>query len=134
MTKKQRMTSGTLKNKVMNKDTYQLRRKVMSFIYEIKNIVPDTPRVDVRITDSHDTDSNAKIVAQARLKDKVIWISDYIINKPENVFRNTVYHEMLHAVYGIGHDNDCPVMCQGTKNVSKEKCQKVYMSYVGNFN
>jgi hypothetical protein len=49
--------SKQLKNKDMNNEVYALRRRVMNFIYEARELA-ELPRVEVRITDSDFTKLN----------------------------------------------------------------------------
>lgn len=121
--RKRRTTSPDLKNLKMNKDTYKLRREAMSYIYEMKKLFPGLPRIDVRITEDH-----KKILGQGRMKGKVIWITKKAVTKRN--LRPIVYHEVLHAVKGVGHKKDCPLMSPVIKPISKTQCQSLFTKYM----
>lgn len=113
--------TNKLNNKRMNNQVYQLKRDVINIIYDLKRHV-NLPRITVRITDKHHN-----VLGRARLNDNVIWI-------PENTF-NTKYlyqvvlHEILHAVYGIQHNNKCKLMHEVVQNVSNKEALKIFLDY-----
>lgn len=113
--------SNLLTNKRMNNTVYQLKRDVINIIYDLKRLI-DLPRITVRITDS-----SRDCLGLARLNDNIIWI-------PENTF-NTKYlyqvvlHEILHAVYGIEHDESCLLMCPVVKTISNSKALEIFLNY-----
>ena len=109
----------------MNDDVYKLRRQVIDMIYEIKKVYSDIPRIDVRIGKS----KTCGVLGVARLNDNIIWIDDQSY-KNDDYLRNVVYHEILHAIYGIDHDEKCPLMCSTLKEViSKNECLKTFGDY-----
>jgi len=111
-----------LHNKRMNNQVYQLKRDVINIIYDLKRYV-NLPRITVRITDNQDN-----LLGRARMNDNVIWI-------PENTFNSkylyqVVLHEILHAVYGIEHNENCELMCAYvTKQLSKQKSLDIFLGY-----
>ena len=115
--------SSTLKNKKMDNRVYNLRRQVMKFIYEAKEIVT-LPYVDVRSTDDH-----RSILGQARLNDNIIWITEETITSSKYDLRTIVYHELLHAVYGITHHDNCPLMNPTPQPLSKTECQALFKKW-----
>jgi len=99
--------ASTQTNRKMNDETYKLRRVVMGHIYEAKALVPSLPRVDVRITDS----KVARILGVARMSDNIVWIpASTLEGYTAAQVRHVVFHELLHAVFGIEHNNVCPLM------------------------
>jgi hypothetical protein len=88
------------KNLKMNDDVYKLRRKVMDIIYDAKDLY-DLPRIDVRITSK--MKDNA--LGVATLKDNILWIQEDTIHLDKSKYdlRTIVYHEILHAVFGVPH-------------------------------
>jgi len=116
-------------NHKMNDDVYKLRRQVIDMIYEIKNVYSDIPRIDVRIGKS----KTCGVLGLARLNDNIIWIDDksFMTYRNNDFLRNVVYHEILHAIYGIEHDEKCPLMCSKLNEViSKDQCLKIFGEYV----
>lgn len=117
--------SKKLKNLNMNKNTYELRKKVINLLYEIKTIT-DIPRINVRITENDNT-----ILGLAIIRKNIIFISKRAIENYD--IRLIVYHEILHTVYGIKHNNSCPLMKETiNKNeiLEKSKIQKIFKKYV----
>jgi len=111
-----KLISPQLKNLQMNDDVYALRRKVIELIYEAKEL-DDLPRIEVRITED-----DKEILGQGRMNQNIIWISRRAVT--EFNLRPIVYHEILHAVYGVPHDEKCPLMRKTHKPLSKEVCQE----------
>jgi len=116
-------TTKLLANKTMNSDVYKLRTQVIELIYEIKKI-QDLPRIDVRITDDAEL-----TLGVAQLSSNIIWISERAIKDNRFDLRTVVYHEVLHAVYGILHDESCPLMKSKHTPLTKELCQSLFMKY-----
>ena len=112
----------------MNKNTYALRRKVINLIYEVKNSGVNLPRIEVRIGEPR----KKNLLGVALLKDNKIWITDDAINMGEDALRNVVFHEIVHAVTGFGHDEKCPLMCSALDEnavLNKEDCLKHLLKY-----
>ena len=119
-------TTKEFKNYKMNSDVYKLRRQVMNLIYEVKEVY-DIPRIDVRIGES----KNCNTLGIARLNNNIIWIAEYTINKGIDFLRNVVYHELLHTIYGVEHDENCPLMQSRLENIlTKEQCLDIFGKYV----
>lgn len=119
--------SKDVQNYQMNSETYALRKRVINFIYEIKKHVPNLPRVEVRVGKA----IKRNLLGQAKLNKKIVWITDIALNMNDKELRNTVYHELIHAVYGIEHDEKCPLMqsCLDTV-LNKEDCVKHFLKYI----
>jgi hypothetical protein len=111
-----------LKNLKMNKDVYQLRRRVMDLVYEARELKP-LPRITIRITDD-----NECLLGLARMGGNIIWIPKIGVNQSKNELRHTVYHEILHTVYGVGHHNGDKLMHPvHKKGLSKKECEERFL-------
>ena len=116
-----------IKNFDMNKNTYSLRWKVINLIYEVKNSGVSLPRIEVRIGEPR----KQNLLGCAALKDNKIWITDDAINMGEDALRNVVFHEIVHAVTGFGHDEKCPLMCSALgKLLNKKDCLNKLKQYI----
>lgn len=114
-------------NYKMDNRVYQLRRKVIDMIYEVKNEIKSLPRIDVRIGE-HKCN---RILGVAALKQCIVWITEDAINQGEDRLRNTVYHEIVHAVTGFGHDESCPLMESKANHVlNKQECMQALKKYI----
>jgi len=124
MKRKNKITKE-FKNYQMNSDVYKLRKEVMNLIYEVKEVY-DIPRIDVRIGES----KNCNTLGIARLNNNIIWIAEYTINKGIDFLRNVVYHELLHTIYGVDHDEKCPLMQSRLENIlTKQQCLDIFGKY-----
>ena len=72
-----RKTTKDFKNFKMDNEVYQLRKKVINIIYEVKNLGLNIPRVDVRIGEH----KKCNVLGLARLEDNIIWITKSAISK-----------------------------------------------------
>ena len=116
-----------IKNFKMNKETYPLRRKVIDLIYEIKNSGVVLPRIEVRIGEAR----KKNLLGVAILKDCKIWITDDAINMGDDALRNVVFHEIVHAVTGFGHDEKCPLMMSTLgKLLNQKDCLRILKQYI----
>lgn len=97
----------------------------MGFIYEAKEIAPDLPRIEIRITEDHD-----KTLAYAFLKKNIIRVSFRAITDDAFDLRTIVFHEILHAVYGIKHDEGCLLMRAVHSPLSRATATRLFKSYV----
>jgi hypothetical protein len=91
-----------MKNLEMNPKTYQLRRKVINIIYDLKKI-KDMPRINVRITKEHTEEPN--VLGCARRGEYIVWIPEKTINMSDEDLYWVVLHEIGHAVYGLQHSD-----------------------------
>lgn len=125
-----------LTNLAMNDDTYALRRKVISLIYEAlhvtggKNVLP---RVEVRVTED-----SGRILGKATLDStaKHISIMASVINAGnEALLRHVVFHELVHTWFDARHNEKCPLMASVvTQPVDKELACILLKGYYTNFN
>ena len=112
-----------LNNLDMDARVYQLRRKVIDLIYEIKReVCPQLPRISVRVTETHPT-----IRGCARIGGHQIWITEQATRDKD--LRTVVYHEVLHSI-GVQHNANCPLMHPSANNVPKDVCQEVFKKYI----
>ena len=112
----------------MNNETYKLRHKVVTLLYEIKREVENFPRIEVRIGEAR----NHNVLGVAQLKDKKIWITKRAVDMSEDALRNIVYHEVVHAVTGFGHDDKCPLMKPTLDGylLNKNQCMEYLKKYL----
>ncbi len=112
----------------MNDAVYKLRRQVINLIYEAKKEIKDLPRIEVRIGEAR----KKNVLGVAMLKDCKIWITDDAINMGDDALRNVVFHEIVHAVTGFGHDDKCPLMKPNLDGylLNKNQCMKYLKSYI----
>jgi hypothetical protein len=111
-----------LKNLQMNDAVYKLRREAIKYIYEAKELC-ELPRITVRITENYN-----RIMGRALLKDNVIWIPKRSIEDKHDL-RAIVYHEILHAVWAVPHNKNCPLMSPYLQNLSKQQADKLFIKY-----
>jgi len=101
-------TSYGYKKMKMDDDTYKLRRKVIDCIYKAKKLV-DLPRIEVRIVE--DCGKVKKVVCgYAYLNSNIVHINKDYLKLSEVDLYGLVLHEIVHAVTGFGHDDDCYLM------------------------
>lgn len=122
---KKNMKLSFLENKKMNDQTYALRRKVIDCLYELKAQV-NFPRIDVRITDR---DTNGRILGMARMNCEAIWISEEAIALGEQELFSVVAHEVLHAAFGVEHDESCPLMGSYFKKLPKHETINLFKKW-----
>lgn len=113
------------KNREMNKDTYALRRMVMGFVYEAKELAPNLPRIEVRITDC----DRHNVLGTARMNDCVVWIPASTLKMSQDDIRQIVFHEILHAAYGVEHVKNCPLMGPIFKKLDETTTNKLFLKY-----
>lgn len=114
------------KNREMNKGTYALRKMVMGFVYEAKELVSTLPRIEIRITDC----DRHNVLGTARMNDCVVWIPASTLKMSQDDIRQIVFHEILHAAYGVEHVNSCPLMGSTFKKLDKATTNKLFLKYV----
>lgn len=124
---KKRFQTAGHRNLNMNSKTYALRRQVIGLINEIKEFCPNLPRIDVRITEV----DNKNRLGTAWMNEGVIWIPETTVAMGLDELRATVYHEVLHAAYGVEHNTFCPLMSPyHTYSLTKEQCKKYFKKWV----
>jgi hypothetical protein len=126
--KRRNMKVAQIKNHKMNDLVYKKRRQVMNLIYEVKKEFLSFPRIEVRIGEARDHN----VLGVAKLSKKQIWITDRALNMSQDALRNIVYHEIVHAVTGFGHDDMCPLMKPSLDGylLNKKQCMKYLKKYI----
>ena len=86
------------------------------------------PRIEVRIGEARDHN----VIGVAQLKDKKIWITKRAVDMSEDALRNIVFHEIVHAVTGFGHDDKCPLMKPTLDGylLNKNQCMEYLKKYL----
>jgi hypothetical protein len=87
----------------MNNATFALRKQAMAFIYEAKNLVPTLPRINIRITEKSES-----IMGVGSNTTTTIWLTEDTVNSAR--LKEIVYHEIVHAAFGLGHFEGCKLM------------------------
>lgn len=95
---------GQLNNLPMSDETYLMKHQVLEIISDARRRIPELPEIKVRITEPGE-----KILGAARPWRRIVWITSDVFEGPYLLC--TVLHELLHAVYGLGHEANCPLMC-----------------------
>jgi hypothetical protein len=107
----------------MNDETYVLRRKVIDIIYSLKSEV-ELPRIEVRIV----TEGHIGACGYAYLNKRIVHIVDKWTNNPH--LYKIVLHEIVHAVTGFEHDNNCKLMSPYlNKELTNEEALKIFKTY-----
>ncbi len=122
------MKVSQIKNFKMNDAVYKLRRQVINLIYEVKKEFLSFPRIEVRIGEAR----NHNVLGVAKLSKKQIWITKRAVDMSQDALRNIVYHEIVHAVTGFGHDDKCPLMKPTLDGylLNKNECMKYLKKYI----
>ena len=122
------MKTKQIKNFKMNDITYKKRRQVIDLIYEVKKEIRNLPRIEVRIGEARDHN----VLGVAKLSRNQIWITKRAIDMSQDALRNVVFHEIVHAVTGFGHDDKCPLMKPNLDGylLNKNQCMKYLKSYI----
>ena len=122
------MKVAQIKNFKMNDEVYKLRRQVINLIYEVKKEFLSFPRIEVRIGEAR----NHNVLGVAKLSRKQIWITKRAVDMSQDALRNIVYHEIVHAVTGFGHDDKCPLMKPTLDGylLNKKQCMKYLKKYI----
>ena len=121
-------TSYGYKLNKMNSDTYSIRRNVIDVLYEIKRRGYDIPRIEVRIVSEGDDN----VGGYAYLKANIVHISEECAKmKNKDILTHLVLHEVVHAVTGFRHDDNCVLMnpCIPT-DVDINKTWEAFAKYV----
>lgn len=100
-------------------DTYKKRRKVIEQIYDAKKLAKsigvELPRIEARIVENDPNTVKAQhlnnAVGIARMNTNQIWIPENtLVGQYQPYLKEIVFHEILHASFGIQHDENCPLM------------------------
>jgi hypothetical protein len=100
----------------------------MNHIYEARALCAEhgfeMPRINVRVTDSHPT-----IAGIGAMRGNTIWITEQTINA--KWLRQTVFHELLHAIKGTKHVSDCKLMSPVIDpNVTDSQTDELFIKYM----
>jgi predicted metal-dependent hydrolase len=110
----------------MNDKTYQLRRKVIDIIYEVKKLC-NIPRIEVRIVSG----GNENNCGYAYLNANIIHINETYVNKEYIVLKFIVLHELVHAITGFKHDDNCPLMSPYLpKTINEKIITETFLKYI----
>lgn len=109
-------TAYNHKLNTMNNTTYSLRRKVIDIIYEAKKL-HSIPRIEVRIVSG----GNENNCGYAYLGQNIIHINEKFININPLQLKHLVLHELIHAITGFNHDDNCVLMNPYLPKVINEK-------------
>ena len=112
----------------MNDEVYKLRTKVINLIREAKEEITNLPRIEVRIGEAR----NHNVLGVAKLSKKQIWITKRAVDMSQDALRNIVFHEIVHAVTGFGHDDRCPLMKPTLDGylLNKKQCMEYLKKYL----
>jgi hypothetical protein len=118
-----RHTTRHLDNKKMNNATYALRKQAMVFVRDAKALVPSLPRINVRITEqSH------SIMGVGNSASNTIWLPENTINSHR--LKEIVFHEIVHAAFGLGHYEGCKLMdAQASLNPTSTELDELLIHY-----
>ena len=84
---------------------------------------PNATRITVRITDDY-----KNVLGIGRLYKNIIWIPKKGVNQSKSELRCTVYHEILHTVFGVGHHEGDKLMGSiHNKGLSKKEIQERFL-------
>ena len=125
-----KINTGISTNRKMNDETYALKRKVMNIIYEAKKLLNNNmPRISVRIVDANS--DNKDVLGVALLGKNIIWIMADTVNMSSDRLREVVYHELVHAVYGVTHSENCELMGKYNNKVplTKAVIHRIFKAY-----
>ncbi len=90
----------------MNNQTYALRRKVMSFVYEAKRKGFDLPRVEIRIVNG--TEGACAYAYRGKC---IVHVDEkYVSEKYSWMLTRLILHELGHAIFGLGRVIGCRLM------------------------
>jgi hypothetical protein len=121
------------RTKRMDENVYSERRQVMDIVYEAKRMLRkngiELPRINVRIAEQTNCDPDKKsVLGVAQLSQLNIYIMERTLKGP--YLRSVVLHEIVHAVTGFEHDEDCLLMHPHVQpQATKEQIDKAFLSY-----
>lgn len=105
--------------------TYELRRKVINILYEVKRKT-SIPRIEVRIV----TNGDHNVIGYAYFQANIIHINKAYMNN-ETKLVHTVLHELCHAVKGINHVKGCHLMdAYEPEKIDLELSWSLFMEYI----
>lgn len=117
-----------MSNLPMSDATYQLRRKVISIIYECLKLDRNLPRVEVRIVEAH-----KNVLGKASIFSKVphISIMASVCQATEDMLYHVTLHELVHTWFDMGHNENCKLMSSVIKKpLKKSESMALFKKYL----
>lgn len=117
-------------NKRMDSAVYAERRQVIECVYRAKNLLRSEgislPRVDIRIVEP----TQGEIaLGLARMGKNVIWIPSATLVEYSGRLYQIVLHELLHAVWSVGHYSNCKLMHPNLQNITEDVAESIFIRY-----
>lgn len=107
-------------SKCMNNQVYKMRREIIDIIYRVKKLVPNMPRISVRVAENDED-----VLGCATLGGREMWITERSTSDLA-----VVLHEILHAWKGINHDENCKLMHPNKQlGVSDKELMDIFLTY-----
>jgi len=104
----------------MSDEVYKMRREIIDIIYRVKKLVPNMPRISVRVADNDD-----EVLGCATMRGREMWITERSTSDLA-----VVLHEILHAWKGIDHDENCKLMHPNKQlGVSDKELMNIFLTY-----
>ena len=119
------MNSGILTNRDNNSLTHSLELRVERIIRDAERLYGYSfPPVTVIIT--HDS---PEAYGVALMEGGIIWISERATNS-----RAVIYHELLHALFGLDHVKGCPLLDSHIdSDLDRDICDALFLQYTENW-
>lgn len=113
------------KNLEMNDQVFAFRRKVIALVYEANKLVPNLPRVEVRIVENE-----GNTLGVAHMGVKHISIMRSVVADNDDILRHVVFHELVHTLFGVRHNKKCPLM-KALVDIpaTKQECHDLFKKY-----
>lgn len=121
-----------MKNLEMNAQVFELRQKVMKYVYDAKELLGgNMERVEVRIVQNE-----SGTAAKASRQRKHISITTAALEYSPAVLKRIVFHELVHTLTGFGHDEKCKLMNSKGKwiysnQLESKELETIFKKYVG---
>jgi hypothetical protein len=113
-------TNRKIQSKRMSDEVYKMRREIIDIIYRVKKLVPNMPRISVRVADNDD-----EVLGCATMRGREMWITERSTSDLA-----VVLHEILHAWKGIDHDDTCKLMHPNKQlGVSDKELMSIFLTY-----
>jgi hypothetical protein len=113
-------TNRKIQSKRMSDEVYKMRREIIDIIYRVKKLVPNMPRISVRVADNDD-----EVLGCATMRGQEMWITERSTSDLA-----VVLHEILHAWKGIEHDDNCKLMHPNKQlGVSDKELMDTFLTY-----
>jgi hypothetical protein len=113
-------TNRKIQSKRMSDEVYKMRREIIDIIYRVKKLVPNMPRISVRVADNDD-----EVLGCATMGGREMWITERSTSDLA-----VVLHEILHAWKSIEHDDNCKLMHPNKQlRVSDKELMDIFLTY-----